>query len=425
MTQRNTFDYRLFFSLLLLTFVPTIYETLRVFFISSIPSTQAFSISGQMEWFDLIDETLRALLIVPLYYILNQTVEDKDKFKERILGTGIFVFVIYFLFSVFVYFYASSLVSAMTIPSQEIEEITDYIRLETISFSIAIISNYFFVIFVLIGKHSYFYTLLVTKTIFMMIGDSFFIPHFGVNGIAYSNMITYTLVASISFFMLKKENLLSFRLGKHIFSSWLKLWSKIGAFSGGQILLDNLIYAIMIVKLINEVADQGTYWVANGFIWGWLLVPIISLSEIIKKECKNGFSTHHMKKYFKINIIICIVWLCSIPLWNYVFNDLMHLPNAGDVFAIVSKLLPFYMVYTFSSTLDSMFIGIGKTNYLFFNSLFINIVYYGTLFLLFHSGIFVPDMNFIIIMFGCGMILHFIISAMFAKAFLFKKQLQK
>lgn len=30
----------------------------------------------------------------------------------------------------------------------------------------------------------------------------------------------------------------------------------------------------MISRMVNVVGEQGTYWVANNFIWSWLLLPI-------------------------------------------------------------------------------------------------------------------------------------------------------
>ena len=41
---------------------------------------------------------------------------------------------------------------------------------------------------------------------------------------------------------------------------------------------------VMIVRMVNVVSEQGTYWVANNFIWGWLLLPIVRLGELIKQE---------------------------------------------------------------------------------------------------------------------------------------------
>ena len=50
----------------------------------------------------------------------------------------------------------------------------------------------------------------------------------------------------------------------------------------------------MIARIVNVVNEQETYWVANNFIWGWLLLPVIQLGELIKQECgtnKNAVKT--------------------------------------------------------------------------------------------------------------------------------------
>ena len=48
--------------------------------------------------------------------------------------------------------------------------------------------------------------------------------------------------------------------------------------------LDNFIYSIMICKMVNAVSESGNYWIANNFIWGWLLIPIMVITEIIKRN---------------------------------------------------------------------------------------------------------------------------------------------
>ena len=70
--QLKTFNWRLFAALCLLSLVPALYQTIRTFLISFNNSNAPFDIIGQMEWFDLINETIQAFLIVPLYSILNK-----------------------------------------------------------------------------------------------------------------------------------------------------------------------------------------------------------------------------------------------------------------------------------------------------------------------------------------------------------------
>ena len=54
-----------------------------------------------MEWFDLINETVQAFLIVPLFALLNQCMQDRERLKERIFQLFVVVNVIYLAFSAF------------------------------------------------------------------------------------------------------------------------------------------------------------------------------------------------------------------------------------------------------------------------------------------------------------------------------------
>lgn len=80
----KSFNWRLFISLCALAFIPAIYQTVRTFIISSNTESGVFDIIGQMEWFDLIDETLRAFLIIPLYSVLNKLLKHDVKTLQNI-----------------------------------------------------------------------------------------------------------------------------------------------------------------------------------------------------------------------------------------------------------------------------------------------------------------------------------------------------
>ena len=65
--------------------------------------------------------------------------------------------------------------------------------------------------------------------------------------------------------------------------NWVKDFIKIGGISGLESLVRNFFYMIMIIRMVNAVSEQGTYWMANNFIWGWLLLPVIQLGELLKE----------------------------------------------------------------------------------------------------------------------------------------------
>ena len=396
------FSINLFFSLILLSFIPFIDTLVRTNLITNIPQTDGLGIAGHMEWFDLINETVQAFLIVPLYALFHKCIQDSEKFKKRIFQSFLIVNVIYILFSFIVLMSCNSIVSAMT--SDRIAEVTEYLRLETAGFIIGNIVCFVNILFVVLEKPFYIYAMVVLKTIFILIGDTFLIPQFGVNGVAYSDIAVSSVCVVLCLIVLYREKLISvsFRFDK----TFLKDYLSIGSFSGFQILLDNIIYSAIVCKMVNAAAEQGNYWTANNIIWGLMLIPVSALAEIIKKDCKDILTS---KKILCYNIVIAItflIWLCVIPMSDAFLKNVMGIENFKTIKHILMILMPFYFAYSYTVLFDNILIGCGKTQYCFIISIIVNLIYYPAVYGLFLKGIFTPDITFICLMFGFGMALH-------------------
>lgn len=100
------------------------------------------------------------------------------------------------------------------------------------------------------------------------------------------------------------------------------------------------------------------------------------------------------------------------PFWK-VFLEKGMAVDGNVILAIIMPNIPFYLAYIVSAFIDAWFISKGKTIYTMFISLFVNIVYYGIVYILFKNNFFTMNMNFIIMMFGGGMIVHMILSICF------------
>ena len=75
-------NYKLFFALLTLGFVPTIYNTVRVFFLGQLPGEWSYSIAGQLSWVNLLYEIMNEAIILPLFYFVGAVKDDKDEFSK-------------------------------------------------------------------------------------------------------------------------------------------------------------------------------------------------------------------------------------------------------------------------------------------------------------------------------------------------------
>ena len=148
--QLKSFNWRLFTALCTLALIPAIYQTVKTFIISSNAHSAAFNIIGQMEWFDLINETLQAFLIIPLYSILNKIFKNhSENFARHTFKTGILTFIIYTLFSISVLIYGVLLLKAMNPNELDIVTTNAYLQLETIAFMVGLIVSFINVVFIL------------------------------------------------------------------------------------------------------------------------------------------------------------------------------------------------------------------------------------------------------------------------------------
>ena len=419
----KTFNWQLFAALCALSLIPTIYQTIKTFIISANDSGTAFDIIGQMEWFDLINETLQAFLIIPLYSILNKIFKnDGENFAKHVFKTGLVSFVIYALFSIGILIYGVVLIKAMNPVEIDVSTTNTYLQLETVAFMVGIIVGFINVVFVVVGKAKNVYIFLTISTVLSVISDFILIPSLGIYGIAISNIIVNSVLAIASFALLYRQKYIKFAWFNKSDLPTLKQWTKVGVFSGAQQFIDNLIYAVMVCKMVNMVAEQGNYWIANNFIWGWMLIPVTALSEVIRRDCKDGYKNLVQSNYYTIGVGIVLLWAVTIPLWIPFFRYAEHLSNADEIFTIVLKLAPFYVAYIGCAIIDNIFVGLGKTYYNAVNSLIINIIYYGVFFVLYLTKTITFTMDVIILMFGFGMVAHFVISIVEEKVFLRKKE---
>lgn len=241
-------------------------------------------------------------------------------------------------------------------------------------------------------------------TYFTITGDLFLIPKFGVNGVAYSNIVVNSVCVVLCLLVVFRENLIivSFKFDK----SFIRDYLFIGLFSGAQILLDNIIYSVLVCKMVNAAAEQGNYWTANNIIWGLMLIPISALAEIIKKDCKDKLTATKMKYYNAIIIITFIAWLCFVPMLNPFLKNVMGIENFETIRNILVILIPFYLAYNYTALFDNILIGYGKTHYCFAISVIVNLIYYPIMYGLILKGIFTPNITFICMMFGFGIVTH-------------------
>ncbi|MBR5536277.1 MAG: multidrug transporter [Clostridia bacterium] len=422
-------NYRLFFALLATGFAPTCYNTVRVFFLGQLPNEWAYSIAGQLSWVNLLYEIANEALILPLFYFIGTVREDRHEFANRI-RTGLLITLgVYIPLSAAVLIFAEPMLSLMAADASILSPSASYIRIESVANVFAVLAQFTLIALTTVGKSKYLYAISFARLILCLVSDTFLVStlpcsaNLGVNGIGYSNIIVNALLLAISLFLLAKKEGVSLFTRFPCRFAWAKALLTISGISGAESLVRNLAYMIMIVRMVNTVHEQGTYWVANNFIWGWLLLPILQLGELIKQEIATDQRTLRRNSlgYFFITGVISCLWFISIPFWKPFITNVLDFTDADKLFDLTLLLIGFYVPFAFQNICDATFYGLGKTNYMLAESIITNTIYYGTAFLLYRRGLWVPSLTGIALLFGIGNLFDSLIS-FGAYAFLLQKQ---
>jgi len=423
----KTIDYKLFGTLLIMGLLPTIYTTVRIFFLGDMPSDWGFNIASQLSWVNLVYEILQEGIMLPLFYLIGKSLINKEELSNKIITGLIVTFIIYTSISLIIIFFAEPIILFMSQKSDLVSRTATYIRIETIASIISTLAQFSILVIITLKKEKILYLILFIQMVTTIVLDTFLVSSLpfslkiGVNGIAITNIIVNVMLLFIAILSLNKYG--CFVKSKLSFS-WMKEWIKVGGYSGIESLVRNIAFMLMVVRMVNVVGEQETFWVANNFIWGWLLLPILQLGQLIKRDC-GEFGNSVIKEktlgYFGVTFSIVVLWIITIPFWEPFIKNVMNIQNVHEIYQIAIISLIFYILFAFNNVIDSIFYGIGKTSYMLFQSIVINAVYYGALYILYVTGIYKPTLELIALMFAGGIAFDSILTY-FMFAWMLKKR---
>ncbi|MBR4256310.1 MAG: multidrug transporter, partial [Clostridia bacterium] len=253
-------NFKQFWALIILGLCPTVYTTVRVFFLGQLPGDWSFSIAGQLSWVNLIYEVISEAIIFPLFFFIGKVKNDKKAFSNR-MRTGMLVSLgTYAVLSVIIFIFAEQLLTLMATDESILTASASYIRIESVANVFSILAQFALVALVSVNKSRYLYILTGARLILSLALDTFLVStlpvsfNLGVNGIGYSNIITNLVLLVVSLYLLHKEGIKVFAREKLDFG-WLKEFVKIGGISGVESLVRNVAYMVMVARMVNVVGE--------------------------------------------------------------------------------------------------------------------------------------------------------------------------
>lgn len=271
-------DHRLFIALLFMGLCPTVYTTLRTFFLGTLPGEWSYSIAGQLSWINLIYEVINEAIILPLYFFMGSALTDKKAFANRIRSGLLVSFGVYAVCSVLVATFINPLLQFMAVSTDIIEESAAYIRIECVANVFGILYSFLLVALVSIGKDKLVYIMTGAKLVMCIILDTMMVSNLpvsmklGVNGIGISNCISNLLLFVIAFALIQSCGYPLWSKERLSFD-WMKEFFKIGGISGLESFVRNVAYMHIKIFLMphsmDGVKQSICYW--NQ----WLLIASI------------------------------------------------------------------------------------------------------------------------------------------------------
>jgi Na+-driven multidrug efflux pump len=418
-------DYRLFGTLILMSLLPTIYLTVRINFLGNLPGDWGYNIASQLTWLNVSYEVVHEALMLPMFYLIGKFLHNQKKFRQGNLKCRYSDWHSLCCPIITHYNLCQTMIVFMAQKTELVDATVSYIRLEAISIVLTAFVRFFTIVLVLRGRELYLFIVLGVQLVLSILLDSLFISqltfslNLGVNGIAYANIIVNTSLVAILVFQITREGVGLFPKGFTLDFRWLGEWFRIGGLSGLESFVRNAAFILMVIRLINVVQEQGTFWVTNNFIWGWLLLPVLALGELIRRDVAEEEASIKLKSpgYFAITAIIIILWLITMPAWRWFIGDIMNIAEPETVLNLVVISLIFYVTFAFNNVVDSIFYGRGRTDLMLYQSLIVNTVFYGGAFVLYRTGVYVPTLTAIAVMFGVGIAFDSLITLIMYRRF--------
>ena len=168
-------NYKLFISLLIMGLCPTIYTSIRIYWLGNFPDGYSYSIAGQLSWVNLIYEIISEAIILPLFYFIGKVLLDKKELVNRVKTGLIITFGLYLLISGGIIIFAEPLLKVMAISPNILQQSIEYIRLEAIANIFSVLVNFVLIVLITCNKDKYVYLITGLKLALSIFLDIFIV----------------------------------------------------------------------------------------------------------------------------------------------------------------------------------------------------------------------------------------------------------
>ncbi|MCZ9839659.1 multidrug transporter [Brachyspira hyodysenteriae] len=411
-------NFRLFIVLMIQALMPSIYSTFRIYLLDSYPSASGINIASQQMWLGIIYEVFEEAIIAPLFFFFGKikdknSDEEKYIFINKVRSSILIITFIYIVMAFIINVFAGNLVTVMKQQTELYLQTTTYIRLESLANIAVVLFHLVIIVHTALENYKSIFVITTIKMFLTIILDILFVSQYsislnlGVNGIAYNNIISNLISVIIALVLLNKSGYNIFDKIKLQFL-WNKKVSSLNVISGLESFYRNLIYSIVLVRMINIVGEQGNYWVANSFYWAWLLIPINQIGTLVRTDLSKDHN-RSLKPYVLLTTICVLIWIALIPTYKYFMKYIMNAQNLESVMSLIMILFPFYIFYAYYNIISNLLYAIGQIKYMLLQSFIVNTFFNIPYFILYLKGAYEITLLNITLRFGLAILISTVI----------------
>ncbi|MEZ4850908.1 MAG: MATE family efflux transporter [Bacteroidia bacterium] len=418
--------------ILLYSILPAIYQSYQLYLIGNeMPSLSGLAIASQWQfvqvWFEIIQEAT----VLPLFFFIGSQIKQKKEVIISRLKTAFVLLISMEGLAIVLFLWFLPSFVELSGAESSIHQLTqEYLSIKIWSAGASALSLGIWIVIESLSRKKVLLMIICIKAVFMIVLDSLFFGGYslslnlGIIGAAYSTLLVECLIFLLGLVLLIQS--LQIPLFTFFKSPWfrdIKLFRNVGLGIGLESLVKNLAYWFLILKLINELGanELGGYYLSMHLFWSFALVPILVISEATKVQIGN-----HVGDKDRIRQLLTIamtltggIVLCWSVIWAFKSSWLALFSSDPEVLAFantsVNYLLIPYILLGFNLVIDSLFYGLGKTQYLAYQSLLTNGTVYLGAYLLYFLGFWIPTFESVLLLFGLGILVDSGLTVYFAK----------
>lgn len=426
----RAWDWRLFVFILLFLGLPNVYQLYRVYLIGNqLPETGGLAIVSQWQFVGLVVEVFQEATVLAIFFFLGSQMRSNTSVQlDRAKSVLAFIFIGSVAFAVGVFLFRDAFMILVGTPEDIQGQTRSFLGISIFSIPFTLLAAAIVVVLESLSLRKLVLVLAIVNVALRFGLDSLFFGGYGfsleagVVGVGWSTLLASVglfLVGLLLFVRVKGIGLREFRTLPSFTD--ISEYLRVGLGSGGDSLVRNVAYFFMIIRIVNTIgsAEIGGYYLAIQILWGFMLVPVLAFADSAKALIANA--SHDMPRVktlwhasMGITAGMMLVWVALVPAFPAFASALSDDPETIE-WAITAFGILFvpYVLFSFNTVMDSIFYGVGKTQYMAYQAVLTNGTVYLAAFLLYLSGAWNPTFQGIMVLFSLGILVDSFLTMFF------------